>query len=478
MPRYRDINTGEILTQEQFDALSEQPRLFQGEQKEGLPSRIFKGFMGLQKAQVEPMIGGAKGLGETLTSLGQLGLKGAEKLPLPEQIREPIRGGIEMGEELKERIFKPTTPLETIGKTTEQIGEFFMPIGGEVRAAQFLSKILPQAPKLLTGLTKMIGAGAEFAGKTAIQTGAEPRETGISGVIGAISPVAGRIFKTTQKTVTEALPERLMSVIFKTAEDDLRAMYRSISKGEEINPTLAREVLERGLKGNPQNMAVYSFQKLNQLENQVQQTVKQLGEQGKTISLENKQGYLNILKTVRDNFKGDFMTERATNAQKLINELNQIKGNNTPVDLALRLRRFIDTMRNTSSFRLNMNLIPKQEGFKAATNSLRKKIADIGLKTLMNEERIYINALDEIISNAAKGKNKNVLGLFDLIAGGGGLASGNIVGGFTTGVAVRLFQQPFSLTNMAQALYKMRNLPNVAAGLKVIPPLSPRVIEE
>lgn len=51
------------------------------------------------------------------------------------------------------------------------------------------------------------------------------------------------------------------------------------------------------------------------------------------------------------------------------------------------------------------------------------------------------------------------------------MASGNIVSGIGAGVAVRLFQQPFSLTNIAQALYKMSNLPNLATGLKAIPPL-------
>jgi hypothetical protein len=128
-------------------------------------------------------------------------------------------------------------------------------------------------------------------------------------------------------------------------------------------------------------------------------------------------------------------------------------------------------MRNTKSYTLNPNLSATQEKFKMTTDLLRKKLADSGLKSLMNEERIYISALDDIVSDAAKRQNRNVLGLFDLIAGGGGMASGNVMGGITTALVVRGFQQPFTITNLAQALYKLRNTPNLSGIIKTIPPL-------
>jgi hypothetical protein len=216
-------------------------------------------------------------------------------------------------------------------------------------------------------------------------------------------------------------------------------------------------------------MATYAFQKLDQLENQVQQAVKG-GNIQQTITIDKKDGYLNILKTIWNTFKGDFQTEKADTAKKLYKELQLSKGNEISTDLGLRLRRFIDNMRNTSSFRLDAMLAPKQEGFKEATSLLRKKLADSGLGDLMNEERIWINAIDDIVSDAAKRKNKNALGLFDLIAGGGGMAAGGPLSGISAALAMRGFQQPITLTNLAQALYKMRNIPSLQGLFKTIPP--------
>lgn len=425
------------------------------------------------KALAESSVGGLKGLGSSVVGLGQLVLKGASKLPLPSGAKTAIQQGIQAGEELKQTVLKPKTTFETIGKTVEQVGEFIIPVGGEVRAFNLLKGIIPKAGKIAQLGAKALGSGGEFAAKTAIQTGGDKKQTAISAGLGAISPVIGAGVNAAKNIVAESIPERLYSIIFKTAKDDLRQAYRSISKGEELNPTLAKEVLDRGLKGNSQNMSVYAFQKLDQIENQVQNAVKGMGNNIKqTIIIENKKGYLNILQTIDEQFGKTFNTGRTKTAQGLARELNATKGNEISTDLALRLRRFIDKMRNTSSFRLDTNLAAAQEGFKDATNLLRKKLAEAGLGGPMNEERIWINAVDDIISDAAKRKNKNALGLFDLIAGGGGMAAGGPLGGISSALAVRWFQQPSTLTNLAQALYKMKNIPSLRGLFKTIPPLT------
>ncbi len=419
---------------------------------------------------VQGGIGAAKGLGSSVAGLGELFLKGASKLPMPASWKSAIQGGIQTAEELKQTTLKPQTTAEKIGKTIEQIGEFFIPVGGEERALQALLTKVPEAGKLAQLGAKTLGSATEFAGKMAIQTGGDKGQVMASGALGATAPIIGAGASAIKNFATEKIPERLYSIIFKDAESDLRASYKSIANGEELNPTLAKEALDRGIKGSSQNMAVYSFQKLDQLENRVQEVVKS-GEVKPTITIENKKGYQNVLNTIKDTFSGDFQSTRAKTAQQLSKELRVSKGNEITTDLGLRLRRFIDKMRNTSSFRANINLAPKQEGFKEATGLLRKKLASAGLGDLMNEERVYIQALDDIVSDAAKRANKNVLGLFDLIAGGGGMAAGSPLGGVSAALAVRGFQQPFTLTNLAQALYKMKNAPSPEGLLKTIPPL-------
>ena len=102
---------------------------------------------------------------------------------------------------------------------------------------------------------------------------------------------------------------------------------------------------------------------------------------------------------------------------------------------------------------------------------LRKKLSDAGLGELMNEERIFIEAIDSIVQDAVKRSNKNVIGLVDLLAGGGGMVAGGGLGGVTAAVGIRAFQQPFTLTNLAQGINK---LTKITKG--IITPISKGVI--
>jgi len=123
-------------------------------------------------------------------------------------------------------------------------------------------------------------------------------------------------------------------------------------------------------------------------------------------------------------------------------------------------------MRSTSSFKLDPKLAPRQEEYKAGADLLRKKLSDAGLGNLMNKERIYIEALDNIINDAVKRQNKTLLNLTDIILGGGGMSSGFPGTGLGAMAGVRLFQQPPSLTGAGQAIYRAGKV-----GEKVAQPL-------
>ena len=395
---------------------------------------------------------------------------------LPQETKEAMRGGIETGEELKETILKPKTTMEKIGKTAEQIGEFMIPVG-QLKAISFLKKV-PMISKALRG-------AIEFGGKTAIQTGGEKKAIGISALLGATAPVVGAVAGKVKKFVTQVMPQRIYSIIFKTAESDLRAAYKTISKGEQLNPTLAKEVLEKGIKGSSENMAVMSFQKVAQIEKNMLNAIKAKSTTFIPLSQATKKELTNFLTITNKSYKDIANVQKeltkmgykyepiSSQAQSLLRELQSSPKNKLGLSLTLRLKRFLDGVRSTSSFRADKILSEKQEKFKLAADLLRIKFKNVSpeFAKAMSEERIYIQALDSIIKDAAKRANRNILGLFDLIAGGGGMASGNIMGGVTVALAVRGFQQPLTLTNLAQALYKLRQTPGLESLIKAVPPL-------
>jgi hypothetical protein len=187
---------------------------------------------------------------------------------------------------------------------------------------------------------------------------------------------------------------------------------------------------------------------------------------GKTIKIENKKAYLNILKTINNQFKSGLFTDRVKTSQSLIKELSG-KTNEIKMSTALELRRFIDKMRNTSAFKLDSRLTPKQEEYKMAADILRKKLADAGLKDLMNEERIYIQIFDNIVDYAVAKDNKKLLGLTDILLGGGGIAAGATGAGVGIAAGVRAFQTPTTLTGLGQGINKFgKKLTPVGGGIK------------
>ena len=403
----------------------------------GTPTRVKNYIPRVGETAFELGKGAIKGALSTLDSLSGIGQRIAS--PLTGQ-KEVSKLGINT---------KASNPAQQIGKGIEQVGEFFVPLGGAAKGEKLLTTVLPKASKVAKFTARTVAEATEFAAKTAAQTGGDVKQTTGTFLLSlAIPPAIKGIGAVSQKIGT-ALPERLASVIFKTAGDDLRVAYQSLAKGKQINPTLAREVVDRNFKGNSRNMAIYAFNKLDDFEKLVQTQVKQ---SNKSLVVGNKATYQRFLQEVADTFKGGFYSTRAREANSLLKELVQGDSRRINMKTALKLRRFIDKMRNTSSFRLNPNLSARQEEFKYAANSLRKKLADAGLGDLMNEERIYIEAIDSIIEDAIKRSNKNVIGLVDLLAGGGGLVAGGGLTGLTAAVGIRAFQSPFTLTNLAHGI--------------------------
>ncbi len=375
-----------------------------------------------------------KGVGSTLFGIGKFV---AEKIG-----RRPERE--------KPEFLIPKTKEEKIGFTAEQIGEFLVPFGGGAKSLSLAKRIAPQLGRFKSFGIKAIGESGEFAIKTAAQTGGDFDSTakafslgiGINAALGGLGAVG--------KGVTEFIPERVFSVIFKTTADDLAAAYRTVAKGKELNPTLAREVLDRGLRGSSKNMAITSIKNLDDLEAQMK-PISSIGLTKLNIKgVGSKENYISILDRIEKKFTEDFITKSATRARSLIRLLEREKTPEIPTNLAISIKRFIDGARNKSSFALNPKLAGMQEGFKESADKMRRLIQKSNPKItdLLGEERIMIQAFSSIVKNAVQAGNRNVIGLTDILAGGGGTISGGVGQGITAAVAIRAFQQPFTLTNL------------------------------
>lgn len=407
-----------------------------------------------QPGATDAIIGAVKGVGSTAVGLYDLVHPGGVTLPTGISAIDALNLPPETVDKIRPHL-KSTSPAQTIGKTSEQLAEFLIPFGGASKA----QAAFRNAPRFVGTAAKMFGEGAEMGAKTAAQTGGDPEAIGMAALLGVASPAIVKTAKAVGNAVTSRLPERLYNQVFKLADDDWRMAIESQAKGKPPDPTLAREVLERGIFGSDRNMAVYATKKLDSLEQQVQQIVKGQGSALPTMSLPKKTEIVGLLDQIGDQFGKGFFSERAVEAKSLARSLEIMKGDTVSTLDALKAKRFLDKMRNTSSFRLDPNLSAKQEELKGAADLVRATLKkDPKLAELMNEERIMIEAVDSLVSDAVKRQNKPLLSLTDVLLGGGGLASGVPGAGIGAMGMVRAFQQPFTLTGLGQTLFRLGNV--------------------
>jgi len=435
---------------------SEAPEQGQNDLDQGFFGNINRRVQATAENPLEAATGFVKGLGGSLFSTAKL----AERLgntPFVRGLRIDKRD-IDIGE--KPSFLEPKTEAEKFGSIGAEVAETILPIG--------LGK-----GKLALRVAKGSGFFGALSAKQAEDEGKSGKDVLMAGGLGALYggffPLAAKVTQKGFSPVTKFLPERLYQPVFRLASKDVEAGFRSAAKGKEIDPTLPREVLDRGLKGSLKNMAIHSIHRLNELEGQVKEFISKSPD--KLVSTEGKkEAYVNLLKTVKDQFKSGFFPETAKEADGLIRELGKVKGEQISIELALRLRRFLDSRRLSSSFKNIQNpLAAKQEEFKAAAGLLRNGMRE-HLGTLMNEERIYIQAFEAIVDDAVRRGNRNLLNLTDVLIGGGGVATGFTGAGVGLAAAVRGFQQPTFMTNLGSLLNSLRQPPvvmetSVRAGL-------------
>jgi len=313
--------------------------------------------------------------------------------------------------------------------------------------------LLTKGQKFKT-LAQSVGAGSTFGAASGIEQGKDiediMKDSGVGAVFGLSLPILGAAFKLTGRGV-EAVPRKLYNQIFKAADKDLQVQWSREAMGQSYNKTLAEEYLNRGIMGTNKGMFTYSAKKLAESEQKIKD---RLILSNPIIKISTKK-YIPLLETIEKEYSGTTFTGTAAQARRYKRILERSKNQISTKD-ALAMRRFLDGMRNTSSFKLDPKLSKKQEDYKIATNQLRRRIANRNPKIakLLEDESVFIRGMESIIDDAVKRRNSKLLNFTDIVVGGGGMATGFVGGGIGAAAAIRGFQRPGFLTTFGQGLQK------------------------
>jgi len=240
--------------------IQEQGPVIEEPKEPGLFSKIDTGVQNFANETFPNLaLGVGKGIASTATGLGQLALKGLSAIVPKGGVKTALQEGISTGEYAKKNIFNPTTTAQKVGFTGEQIGEFLIPVGGEAKAVAMAEKVIPKVmtgvtklDKLITGVAKLgaksVASGAEFAAKTAAQTGGNAEEIKRSGVIGLLTPPVVKGITSAANKVAPIATSILAEMIGKEPEHIIRAFKNPVAVAEKIaTKTIPLQVREKAI---------------------------------------------------------------------------------------------------------------------------------------------------------------------------------------------------------------------------------------
>lgn len=438
-----------------------------------------------QEAAQEIATGVGKGVISTVSGLASLGKKITTGLGGLVGVKESVPTAPLM--EKLDQIATPTTGLEKVGFGAEKLGEFFLPAS---KAAQ--------AEKTITLLSKGIksplwSAIARIGGKSAVQ--------GVSG--GAVSLAQTGDFKEAGQTALTAgvargslatigegarafnIPERMYSTIFKNSARDMIAELKSggianlkqtnPTKYEEfvkqgiikvdntgnpiVNDTLAKQALDKGLRGSIRNMADEVVDGTLTSESEAQNIARNY--KG-TVDLTEPQ-IKNVLNKIGTDYEDVGFGEISNQAKALVSQI-ETSGGKVSAETALNARRLLDKVRISTSFDKPTTALSQTQGnLKTLADTIRNRVNSIpGMGETMKNYSFYIDALEALSKEAARRGNNQVIGLIDSVFLAGGVPTDPVTGGILA-TAQKLLRSVYGNTKLAQIIYNS-NLSTKASG--------------
>lgn len=370
---------------------------------------------------------------------------------------------------------QPTNTAQQVGKTAENIAEYFIPATKVSKAETAITALTQGLPNFVGAATRvgskaLVNAAADTAIGTA-QTGDVKQGLEIGALGGATRGIFGAIGETARGF---RLPERLYQTVFKNAKNDMKAefttdylvdlyktrphVYNDLAEqgiikmdngAPVLNTTMAEDALGRGLKGSIPTMGKQVAGNLLDNEAQVRNVVKSY--KG-SVGLEQPQ-FFNILREISHEYKnvgfGEISGEADSLAKAWLDGKGKVSG-----ETALAIRRLLDKARLGRSFDVPVTKLSlSQANLKTLADEARGRLNQIpGLKPIMDEYSFNLDALEDLAKEGARRGNNQLFSLIDSIFFGGGLASGNLPMAATFGATRRILQTAKGATTLGSAL--------------------------
>lgn len=426
--------------------------------------------------------GAAKGLGSTVTGLGELASK----------FRSPLNPGAgSLGDAVDELYGKPRLSksafaaahedLEPIG-TAQKVGKF------AEQAAEVLlpGRALTAAGKGLSLAPRMALEGAANAGMSAAQ-GGDPL---VAGAVGAVLPGAGALVGRVAPALKDSAAKQVIEALGPTKE-----RYKAMA--ERLTP----EILKRGLRGSREGLQEQAAEAAHTAGEQIDQAIQAFG--GRPIDTSNVVDALESAKNAfRTSVRQPIREVRPTAASRIVRvepdgtavvahefeprAIRQLDGLQSIIremgpevraDQLIGIRRAWDKVvdqaggfAHRAGGAIGVPLADQSEAAakRAATTAIREQLnASVPELTALNKEFAFWKSLDDVLSQTLKRTQPHGPGIArtaaelagNVVGGAAGMSHGP-VGAVTGGVALG------KLSAMAQMAFKSPRWKLMSAGWK------------
>lgn len=274
------------------------------------------------------------------------------------------------------------------------------------------------------------------------------------GIIGGGIPVIGALYRGLEGFISK-YPENAYTKIFKHTIPDMTAKLNTLAAGKEVNPTLAKEILDSGITGSAEEMGTI----LGATRNSVGKELNTVAAKYKAsnIPIPDRKHLVKVLTVIKNGFNEALVPEKVKEADSIIKYLTKVKPKNLNASQTLKLKQFIDSARSYSSFNNPVNrLSDKQGAFKKVADYFRGqihlKIPELGAQ--LDAYRIAHEGFNSMVKEAVREGNEALLNRLDAIALGAGIVAGSpAVAGAAAGL-IKLSRNPRFLTQSAQFVKK------------------------
>lgn len=387
----------------------------------------------------------------------------------------------------------PTTLAGTAGKVVGTIAPYVAG-AGPVGAAEagIEGTALPTAAKIVA----KVGTEAAFGGGVGLAQTGDPKSAALNAALfGATKGVTGTIGAAAKAI---GLPEHLYSTIFKTTSSDMLDQLKgngiqnlsqespelfqkltdagiikgTAEGGYTVNETLAKQALDKGLKGSVDNMANVLVK--STLENELNARTIATN-YGKPVTIAGADKLASLFKEVAADYQNVGQGEIAQKALGYAQELENPSLKNgvatavgeVNAEDALGMRRFLDGMRARSSYNPQVKLSTTGENFKYWSDKVRSAVNAIpGMENVMKDYSFNIDALTSLAKTAASKGNAQLVNMLDILIFEGGLTGGIPGLGASMSLGRKGLQTAAGATTLGSAIQNSGTLSKFGAGLK------------